>query len=95
MVRALALKMDEGLLEDSIVEFVEADIVEEKDNEVGRVAVIVVDVGAGNTVDARASNVSEFGSITYVVMICGGRGCSGGIGGIGKLITGPSVTCLK
>lgn len=48
VVRARTLKRD-GVLEDSAVEDVEADTVEEKDNEADRF------IGLGNTVDARES----------------------------------------
>jgi len=47
-VRGRVLKMD-GELEDSKVEFVEADMVEEKDNEAG------LFIGEANTVEARES----------------------------------------
>jgi hypothetical protein len=84
MFWARTLKMDAKL--ESAVEVVEAEIEDEND----------IDVGRGvNTVDTLGSKVSEFGSIVYVVMICGGRGCRGGRGGIGKLRTGPNVTCRK
>lgn len=68
---------------------VEADNVDEKDSEAG------LFIGVGNTVEALGSRLSGVGSVTYVVTICGGKGCSGGKGGIGKLMTGPKVTCLK
>jgi len=69
------------------VETVEA---EENESEVGRMS-----FGEANTVEVRESSVSEFGSMTYDVIICGGSGCSGGTGGMKKLMTGPRVTCLK
>jgi len=80
------VNMDD-IREDSAVELVEAD---ENDNDVG-----LTSFGEANTVEVRESRVSEFGSITYDVMICGGSGCSGGRGGMKKLMTGPIVTCLK
>lgn len=73
--------------EDPPVEVVDMD---ENDNDVGRTS-----FWEANTVEVRESSVSEFGSMTYEVIICGGRGCNGGSGGIKKLMTGPSVTCLK
>lgn len=90
-VRVRMLNKD-GAVHESRVDVVEAEaeIVEENDSEMGRVP-----LGAEKTVDARASKVSVVGSITYVVMIWGGRGCNGGIGGMGNLITGPKVTCRK
>ena len=77
------------MLEDSVVEIVEADMVEEKDNDAGRFT------AGGDTVEARESRCSALGSITYFVTICCGNGCRGGKGGIGKVTTGPNVTCLK
>jgi hypothetical protein len=79
-------------IEDTVVEPVEADIADENDNDVGRMS---GGGGEANTVDVRESSVSEFGSTTYDVMICGGSGCNGGMGGMKKLMTGPRVTCLK
>lgn len=80
--------------ESAEAELVAADIAEENDSEVGRalLAVLVLEV---NIVDVRESSVSELRSTTYDVTIWGGSGCKGGMGGIGKRITGPIVTCLK
>lgn len=82
------LKMDD-MLDDSAVEFVEAEMLDENDSEAGLV------MGVEKMVDAREFKSSAVGSITYFLTICCGRGCKGGKGGIGKLITGPKVTCLK
>jgi hypothetical protein len=58
----------DGLLEESAVELVDADIVDEKDSEAG------LFMGVGNIVEARGSRPSGVGSITYDVTICGGKG---------------------
>jgi hypothetical protein len=71
---------------------VDSDTVDEIDSEAGR----VLD-GGRSTYMLRAcgSEASEMSLSEYLFEICWGIGCIGGSGGIGKLRTGPNVTCRK
>lgn len=74
-----------------MVQFVADDTEDENDNEDGRCAGWCT---GDSVIDGCASCSSKPGSTTKVVL-CGGKGSSGGSGGIGKFSTGPRVTCLK
>jgi hypothetical protein len=81
-----ALNRDGERIE-SNVPLVEAETVEEKEREMGR----MLEALAGEVEVDGLESRKDAGSR---VKTCG-RGSRGGSGGIGKLTIGPRVTCLK
>lgn len=83
-----------GMAGDDILDvaFVTADRDDENDRDMGRLAVFIIgDVGG----EGPGSSKSRRGSDMYDAVSSAGSGWTGGRGGIGKLTTGPSVTCRK
>lgn len=65
---------DDAVADDSCADDTDPVIEDENDNEMGRQTGGGGGDEAGKMVEERASRVSEFGSMTYVVIICGGNG---------------------